>query len=246
MSVEGSWSPAFTRVVTAFATAVTEVMPGGGALAVYVGGQVVVDVWAGIARPRESAPWQADTLAVTFSCTKGLLASCLLLAAQDGDLDLDEPVAEYWPTLAAGHQITPRLVLAHRAGLAALDVDLTREEALDGLAAVTALERQQPLWEPGTGHAYHAMTYGWLVAEILRRATGRPLADHLDRLFDHPVTRGIPGSACHPAPTTGLRRPPGTRLRPTCASQRTTRLPIGGCARSHGRSLSAEHSAPSC
>jgi len=190
LPVAGSWSPAYEPVVAAFDRAVRAAPPGGGALTVYVGGERVVDVWAGLARPREQTPWRHDTLAGTFSCTKGLLASCALLSAQHGSLDLDEPVAAYWPELVAGHRVTPRMVLSHRAGLAALDVDLTREEALAGSAAVAGLERQQPLWEPGTGHAYHAMTYGWLVAEILYRATGRSLTEHLDALLECPEEDG--------------------------------------------------------
>ena len=183
LPVAGSWDPAYAPVVTAFAAAVASGPPGGGALAVYVAGVPVVDAWAGLARPTDGVPWAQDTLAVTFSCTKGLLASCALLAAQEGELDLDAPVAAYWPELTAGTVVTPRMVLAHRSGLAALDEDLTLSEALDGRPAVAALERQRPQWPPGSGHAYHAMTYGWLVAEILRRATGRPLAAHLDRLL---------------------------------------------------------------
>lgn len=190
VSVAGSWAPAYELVVDSFTRAVGAAPPGGGSLAVYVAGELVVDVWAGIARPRQKTPWREDTLAVTFSCTKGLLASCALLAAQRGELELDSPVASYWPELAAGPVVTPRMVLSHRAGLPALDADLTTEEALAGTQAVAALERQRPLWTPGSGHAYHAMTYGWLVAEILHRSTGRSLTQHLDDLLTGPEGYG--------------------------------------------------------
>lgn len=175
--IDGWWEPAYAPVAEVLAELLAEDPAAGAAVAVYVDGRPVVDVWGG-------AGWTADTLAVTFSCTKGLLAACAVLAAQDGALDLDAPVAAYWPAFAAHGKeaVTTRMVLSHTAGLPALDADLTLADALAGTPAVAALERQRPLWPPGSGHAYHAMTYGWLVAEVLRRATGAPLAEHLARL----------------------------------------------------------------
>ena len=179
--VAGYWDPRYDGVVAVLREVLDETSPGGAALAIRVGGHAVVDVWGGLARPEAGVPWTRDTLAVTFSCSKGLLATCALRAADRGELDLDAPVASYWPELraSAASGLTARAVLAHRAGLPALDRDLTLEEVLAGEAPVAALEAQDPAWEPGETHAYHAMTFGWLVAEVLRRATGRPLDDHL-------------------------------------------------------------------
>ncbi|SDU86109.1 serine hydrolase domain-containing protein [Jiangella alkaliphila] len=186
--IDGHWAPDYAPVARTLADLLAEDPAAGAAVAVYVDGRPVVDVWGGRADPRTGARWAADTLAATFSCTKGLLAACAVRAAQDGALDLDAPVAAYWPAFAAHGKaaVTTRMVLSHSAGLPALDADLTRADALAGTPVVEALERQRPLWPPGSGHAYHAMTYGWLVAEILRRATGAPLAEHLARLAGRP------------------------------------------------------------
>jgi CubicO group peptidase (beta-lactamase class C family) len=196
-AVAGRWEPQYDGVAAVLGEVLIEAREGGAALAVWAGGRLVIDAWGGLARAREGVPWTRDTLTVTFSCTKGLLATCALRAAEREGLELDAPVAAYWPTLraAAAPGLTARAVLAHRAGLPALDVDLTLDEVLAGHAPVAALEAQEPLWEPGTAHAYHAMTYGWLVAEVLRRATGRPLEAHLEDLFggvDQDTWLGLP------------------------------------------------------
>ena len=146
----------------------------GAACAVFVQGEPVVDLWGGIADRVAARPWAADTSAVIFSCSKGLLAICAYLLVQEGRLDLDRPVAEYWPAFAAHGKgaITVRQAMSHRAGLAALDSDLTREEVLAWDPVIRALEAQRPLYAPSAGHLYHAMTSGWLVGETIRRITG--------------------------------------------------------------------------
>ncbi len=199
-AIHGTWQPGYEPVVEAAAAVIADGPPSGAALGIWAHGGPVVNVWGGLARPGDGQPWQQDTLAVEFSVAKGLLATCTLRAAQKGTLDLDETCAAYWPEFASRGKdvITARMVLAHRAGLPALDTNFTLEEALDGAAVVTALEQQEPLWPPGTGYAYHAMTYGWLVAEILRRSTGQPLSDHLDELTagrDNDIWLGLPEGA---------------------------------------------------
>lgn len=146
----------------------------GAACSAYVAGRLVVDLWGGVADRRSNRPWDVDTAAVIFSCSKGMLAICVYVLAQQGRLDLDAPVALYWPEFAeAGKESTTvRQVMAHRAGLPALDADLTRSEALAWQPVIAAIERQRPLWPPDTAHSYHALTYGWLVGEIIRRVTG--------------------------------------------------------------------------
>lgn len=183
-TVDGDWTTDFAPVAEVLADLLAEDPAGGAAVAVYVDGRLVVDAWGGAAVLRTGARWTADTLAVTFSCSKGLLAACAVRAAQDGLLDLDAPVATVWPAFGAHGKdaITTRMVLAHSAGLPALDRDIGLDEALAGTPVIEALAEQRPLWAPGTGHAYHAMTYGWLVAEILRRATGEPLTSLLARM----------------------------------------------------------------
>lgn len=175
--IDGVWAAEFAPVAEVLADLLAEDPAGGAAVAVYVDGRPVVDAWGGNG-------WTADTLAVTFSCSKGLLAACAVLVAQEGRLDLDAPVADVWPAFGAHGKadVTTRMVLSHSAGLAALDRDFGLAEALAGTPVLEALADQRPLWPPGQGHAYHAMTYGWLVAEILLRATGEPLTSHIARL----------------------------------------------------------------
>jgi CubicO group peptidase (beta-lactamase class C family) len=115
-----------------------------------------------------------DTAAVIFSCTKGLLAICAYFLVQEGRLDLDAPIASYWPRFAAHGKatITVRDAMSHRAGLAALDVDLTRDEVLAWEPVIRAIEAQPPLHRSDAGHLYHAHTYGWILGEVIRRVTG--------------------------------------------------------------------------
>lgn len=161
----------------------------GAACAVYHRGRLVVDLHGGTADASTRRPWTADTLVIGFSVTKGLMALCGYLAQQRGLLDFDAPVTSVWPEFGANgkQDIVIRDVFAHRAGLMALDADLSLSDVLAWDPVVRAIEAQRPLWTPGTAFAYHALTFGWLTGEILHRATGRMpgalLADYLtDRL----------------------------------------------------------------
>jgi CubicO group peptidase (beta-lactamase class C family) len=144
---------------------------------VYVGGRKVVDLWGGSADRATGAPYTDDTLQLVFSTTKGATAACANLLAQRGELDIDAPVARYWPEFkAAGKGDIPvRWLLCHKAGLPYVDAQLTLEEALAWDPVIRALEEQAPVWEPGTAHGYHATTYGWLVGEVVRRISGKSL-----------------------------------------------------------------------
>jgi CubicO group peptidase (beta-lactamase class C family) len=170
--VEGTVALGFEPVRDEFERGLA--LGGGAAVAVYVDGRLVLDLWGGEADRKTERPWKRDTLAVTFSCIKGVLALVVLSLAEQGRLELDAPVARYWPEFAqAGKsQITVRQLLNHRAGLIAPDVDLTLDDALDWDTVIRTLAGQSPNWEPGTGHAYHTLTFGWLVGEVIRRVTG--------------------------------------------------------------------------
>lgn len=173
----------------------------GAACAVVRDGRPVVDVWGGVADARTGRPWATDTAAVIFSCSKGLVALCAYLLVQDGRLDLDAPIARTWPEFAANGKasITVRDALSHRAGLAAPAEDLTLEQVLAWDPVIRALERQAPTFLPSDGHSYHAMTYGWLVGEVIRRVSGRtPGVFFRDAVGDRLGLRawiGIPESA---------------------------------------------------
>jgi len=172
--VHGFVDEAFTAVADAFVGCFEQHSDLGSACAVYVDGVPVVDIWGGIADSRTGRPWEHDTAAVIFSCTKGLLAVCAYLLVQDGRLDLDAPIATYWPAFArrGKRAITLRDAMSHRAGLAALDADLTREDVLTWEPVIRAIEDQPPDHDPRAGHLYHAMTYGWIVGEVIRRVSG--------------------------------------------------------------------------
>ncbi|WP_255954466.1 serine hydrolase domain-containing protein [Streptomyces odontomachi] len=146
----------------------------GAAVTVYAGGRKVVDLWGGIADERSERPWREDTVVPVFSCAKGVISICVHLLAQEGRLDLDAPVARYWPEFARDGKaaITPRMVLGHRAGLPVLDRVLSFTEITEWTPVVHAIEEQPPLWEPGTAFEYHGHVFGFLLGEVIRRITG--------------------------------------------------------------------------
>ncbi|WFF03820.1 serine hydrolase domain-containing protein [Micromonospora sp. WMMD964] len=147
----------------------------GAAVTVYVRGRRVVDLYGGVADTRTGRQWDAHTPVVVFSCTKGILAICAYLLVQQGRLDLDAPVTRYWPEFGQHGKagIPVRWLLTHQAGLPALDRHLTLDEVLAWDPVIKAIEAQTPLWQPGSAHGYHSMTYGWLVGEVIHRITGR-------------------------------------------------------------------------
>ena len=174
MDVNGTVAEGFEPVRDAFARNFETLGDRGAALAVYRDGRKVVDLWAGTKDVDGTEPWQRGTAQVVRSATKGVAAAVPLMLHQRGELDLDAPVAEYWPEFKARgkERLAVRQVLNHRAGLPVLDRPLTPEEALDPLKGPAAVAAQAPVWEPGTDHGYHALTYGWMLDELVRRVTG--------------------------------------------------------------------------
>jgi CubicO group peptidase (beta-lactamase class C family) len=175
MDVHGRCDPKFEAVRSAFARNFEELGDVGAAVAVRVDGEPVVDLWAGLADAAAGKAWDEDTLALVFSTTKGWTAICALLLWERGLLDIDAPVASVWPEFAAAgkESITTRQLLSHQAGLPAFDEPMTIEECHDLDCVSARLAAQAPRWEPGTAHGYHAITYGWLVGEVIRRVSGR-------------------------------------------------------------------------
>ncbi len=143
----------------------------GGACAAYYRGEKVVDLWGGIRNKKTGEPWEQDTMVIVYSATKGLSAITLAIAHSRGWLDYEERVCAYWPEFAQNgkEHITVRQLLAHQAGLFALDVSLDRALLSDPDRLAAVLVRQKPAWEPGTRQAYHAITLGFYEAELLRR-----------------------------------------------------------------------------
>lgn len=161
----------------------------GAACCVYLHGKPVVDLWGGVMDRDTQRPWQQDTLAIVFSATKGVTAACVHLLAERGDIDLDAPIARYWPEFAAaGKQSIPvRWALSHRTGLAVVEADLTLAEVLAWTPVIRALEAQAPLWAPNSRHGYHVRTYGWLLGEVVRRVTGMTIGQFLAREVAAPL-----------------------------------------------------------
>ena len=177
LEISGTTAPGYESVRDAFASRVDELGDGGGAFAAYVGGSLVADLWAGTARP--DVPWAEDTLAVLMSSTKGMTALVAQMLEAKGRLDVEAPVSSYWPEFAANGKdaVTVRHVLTHTAGLVGLPGhaefitwDGDGWGSYDEIAR--RLESATPAWEPGTACGYHAITYGWLMGEIIFRITG--------------------------------------------------------------------------
>ena len=146
----------------------------------------MVDLYGGFCDAGREKPWTADTVVLVWSATKGIGSACVLHALQQRKIELNRPVAEFWPEFgqADKDKITLGQLLSHQAGLCALD---QRVDVLDYDGVIRALEAQAPLWPPGTGHGYHARTFGFLLDELMRRITGKTLSDYWQENFARPL-----------------------------------------------------------
>ena len=189
VKVEGHCHPRFERVRALFEAGFESGAEQGASLAVELDGECVLDCWGGFADKRRERPWQRDTLANVFSTTKGLTALCAHRLIERGELALDAPVARYWPEFAqAGKQaVSVRQLISHQAGLPALREKLPTEALFDWQRMTDALAAERPWWEPGTRHGYHAVTFGWLVGELVRRVSGRSLGRFLREEIAEPL-----------------------------------------------------------
>jgi CubicO group peptidase (beta-lactamase class C family) len=189
MTIDGWTAAGFEGVRDRFEKNFADGLEVGAAFSAYHRGRQVVDLWGGIADEATGRPWVEDTLVVVFSTTKGATAVCANKLADEGRLDVNAPVAEYWPEFAQSgkERIPVDYLLSHRAGLAWVDEQLTLEDALAWEPMIHALEQQTPVWEPGTAHGYHAVTYGYLVGEVVRRITGRTIGTYLREEVAEPL-----------------------------------------------------------
>lgn len=179
-TIHGECAARFRRVREVFEENFRRRHEIGAAVAVVHGGETVVDLWAGWADLARTRAWQRDTIANVYSCTKAMTALCAHQLVERGRLDLDAPVAAYWPEFAQqGKERLPvRWLLSHRSGLPAVRAMLPPEALYDWSAMTAALAAEAPWWEPGTTHGYHAVTFGWLVGEVVRRIDGRSLGTY--------------------------------------------------------------------
>lgn len=175
-SVDGYVHPDFTGVANAFRNQLRRTS-GGAAVAVYQHGELVVDLWGGT-RNDDGDPWLSETMAMCFSTTKGLTSTALHLLADRGLVDYGAPVAEYWPEFAQAGKanVTVEHLMTHSAGLHRIrSVIDNADRMLDWDFMVDALAEAEPAYPPGTNTGYHALTYGWLVGEVVRRVSGKSL-----------------------------------------------------------------------
>jgi CubicO group peptidase (beta-lactamase class C family) len=200
VEVGGTVETGFEGVRTAFATA-QATDEGGAQLCVYQHGKKVVDLWTG-RDPVRDRPYTDKTLTVLMSCSKGAVATCAHMLVERGLLDLDAPVTKYWPEFGqAGKETVPvHMLLSHRVGLSGFEPNsgIGPRELLNWEQWTAALAAMKPLWEPGTAYMYHAVTYGYLVGEVIRRISGKTpgrfFADEVARPLGLELWIGLPAA----------------------------------------------------
>ncbi|REJ72978.1 MAG: class A beta-lactamase-related serine hydrolase [Acidobacteria bacterium] len=184
-TIRGTCDDRFSRVAEAFAQNFEDDLEIGASFAVTLDGEIVVDVWGGFADRDETRVWGEDTLVNVWSTTKGLTALCLAMLVDRGELVYDRRVHHYWPEFKQGgkESITVETLLSHQAGLCGLREPTDTADYYDQELMAARLAAMEPLWEPGTANGYHAITFGFLAAELVRRITGASLGE----FFDHEV-----------------------------------------------------------
>jgi CubicO group peptidase (beta-lactamase class C family) len=217
MDIGGTAVPGFEPVRDEFERNFAERGEVGAGCCVYRGAEPVVDLWGGTTTAAGEAPYTDRTLQLVASATKGALAIVAHRLAERGEIDLDAPVARYWPEFAAeGKANLPvRWLLSHQAGLPAIHHVLSQEDIVGWTVPVAALAAEPPAWAPGTDHGYHAITYGWLVGEVINRVTGatcgQVFANEVARPLGLDLHIGLPPAEHHrvaplipaPPPATG-------------------------------------------
>lgn len=239
--IHGRVADGWGAVADAFRANLDDGFEMGCAVAVHPAGQdePVVDLWAGTADAATGTPWAEDTLALVFSTTKGMTAIVIAMLVERGLLDYEAPVAGYWPPFAAEGKdsVTVGQLLSHQAGLSFADPPLGLNDILAVTPVVDALAAQAPLWEPGTAHGYHALTYGWLAGELVRRVDGRTIgaffADEVAAPLGLDCWIGLPESEeRRVAPLLASPRPTGDEL--------ALMMKIAGPGTEGGRALSMD------
>jgi CubicO group peptidase (beta-lactamase class C family) len=217
MSIEGTCVPAFAEVQAEFERNFRERGEVGASVCVLLNDEPVVDLWGGVAERETGRAWMRDTIGLVWSCTKGAIALCAHVLVSRGQLDIDLPVAHYWPEFAQAGKgdITVRLLLNHQAGLPIVREPLRAGGLYDWDYMVERLAAEAPFWPPGTRQGYHAATFGHLVGEVVRRITGQGVGDFFRQEIAAPL-----GLDFH----LGLPEDEESRVAPTL---RADRIPAG-------------------
>lgn len=187
--INGHCDPKLQRVADAFTECFTKHGEIGASVSATVEGEMVVDLWGGSADAELTRPWKEDTICGVHSAGKGVLATVTHMLVDRGQVDLDLPIAYYWPEYAQNgkENITLRQVLAHTAGMAFIDAELYVGAPFDWETMAEACAAQKPEWAPGSTHGYHAITFGWIVGEVLRRVTGEMPGSLIAREITKPL-----------------------------------------------------------
>lgn len=180
VEIHGTVEDGFGAIADAFRENFEQRGELGAGFALYVDGIRKVDIWAGIADKASERPWTDETLQLVFSTTKGAAAMCVARLAEAGLITYEDPVCAHWPEFAANGKeaVTIGQMMSHQAGLPYVEEPLTFDQIMDVTPVVDALARQAPVWKPGTAHGYHALTYGWLAGELVRRVDGRTIGQY--------------------------------------------------------------------
>lgn len=191
--VEGLVDPAFRAVREVFEATLADGLDRGAGVSVFVGGRAVVDLWGGVADSRSGRVWERDTACVAYSCTKAVTAAAALRVADAEGISMESAVGSWWPEFdCAGKEETRTADLfTHSAGLPVIERTVSMQEAADPAYMAALLTAQEPLWEPGTRHGYHAFSYGWLTGELVRRHTGASVGDYVRRHFGSALRLGV-------------------------------------------------------
>jgi CubicO group peptidase (beta-lactamase class C family) len=198
--MEGFTQDRFAAVREVFEANLTSGSDLGASFCATIEGETVIDLWGGFADEAKTRPWVKDTIVNVYSTTKTMAALTVLLLADRGVLDLDAPVARYWPEFAANgkEHIKVNHVMSHSSGLSGWREPITKEDLYDWDKLTGMLARQAPLWEPGTASGYHALTFGYLLGEVVRRATGKTMGTVFREEIAEPLNAdfhiGLPAS----------------------------------------------------
>ncbi len=186
--IEGKLDPKFNRLKDAFASNFAGGLERGASFALMLDGKIVADLWGGHADKAQTRPWQHDTLVNVWSCTKGIMAIAAAMEVERGRLNYDRPVAEVWPEFAANGkgQITLGQLLSHQGGLNGLSVPMDDAGLYAWTPYVEALAAMAPLWEPGSRCVYHALSYGHLAGEPLRRVSSQRVGGYVTQNIARP------------------------------------------------------------